>query len=121
MHEKSDHEALTREIERGHFGRAAHMAEQTGLPREEIKKLLSKALGQMAAIYRNAPGTKHLALKYGFSREEVGEALKKFVDEMKKEGNQKPLEPCYDHGTGKYLSFEDWMDHYLKVWDKIAA
>jgi len=97
------------------------MAEQTGSSQEEIRNLRFKALGQMSAVYRNAPGTKYLALQYGFSREEVSEALKAFVDEMKKEGNHKPLEPCYDHGTGKYLSFEDWMDHYLKIWDKITA
>jgi len=121
MHEKIDHDALNKEIDRGHFVRSVIVAEEMGLPEEEIKPLRFKALVQMAAIYRNARGTKHLALQYGFSREELKKVLEECADKMKKEGNAKPLEPCYDYRTGKYLSFEEWVDHYLKVWDKLSA
>lgn len=121
MHEKIDQDALNTEVERGHFVRAALIAEQIGLPEEETRNLRLKAIGQMAAIYRNAHGTKHLALQYGFSREEIKKFLEEFADKMKKEGNIKPLEPCYDYRTGRYLSFEEWVDHYLKVWDKLSA
>jgi len=75
----------------------------------------------MSAVYRNAHGTKHLARQYGFSKEEVKKVLEEFVDEIKKEGNTKTLEPCYDYRTGKYLSFEEWMDHYWKIWDKLSV
>ncbi|MBW2003636.1 MAG: hypothetical protein JRI72_03335 [Deltaproteobacteria bacterium] len=121
MHEKREHDALNIEIERGNFVRAALLAEHMRVPEEEQKDLQGKALGQMAAIYRNTNGTKKLALQYGFSKEEVKQILKEFADEMKDEGNNKPLEPCYDYSTGKYLSFEEWMDHYLKFWDRISG
>jgi hypothetical protein len=114
MHETRNHDALKHEIERGNFVRAVLVAEHMGLPEGELKDLQCKALGQMAAVYRNDHGTKSLAKQYGFSKEEVKKVLEKFADEMKKEGNMKPLEPCYDYSTGKYLSFEEWMDHYLK-------
>jgi DNA-directed RNA polymerase sigma subunit (sigma70/sigma32) len=121
MHEKSDHEALKNEIERGLFVRAVLLAEHMGLPEGEIKVLRHKALGKMSAIHRNPQGTRHIARQYGLSREEVRKILEEFADEMKNGGNNKPLEPCYDYSTGKYLSFEKWMDHYLKIWDKIAG
>ena len=121
MHEKSDHEALKNDIERAHFVRAALIAGQIGLPEEEIRNLRCKALGQMSAIYRNAYGVKTLARQYEYSREEVKNILENFADVMKNEGSTKPLEPCYDYHTGKYLSFEEWMDHYLKIWDRLSG
>ncbi len=119
MNEKTGHSELEAEIERKHFARASLVAEQMGLPEEEVRDLRFKALGQMSVIYRNAHGTKKLALQYGFSREEVKQILEQFVNEMKNEGNNKPLKPCYDYSTGKYLSFEEWMDHFFKKWDRL--
>ncbi|MBW1716625.1 MAG: hypothetical protein JRJ77_12510 [Deltaproteobacteria bacterium] len=119
MDEKSDQDALKGEVERRNFARAVHLAEHMGLPEEEIRNLRCKALGQMSAIYRNAHGTKGLARQYGYSREQAKQILEQFADELKTGGNAKPLEPCYDFSTGKYLSFEEWMVHYLKIWDKI--
>ncbi|MBW1690469.1 MAG: hypothetical protein DRH43_01570 [Deltaproteobacteria bacterium] len=120
MHEKADHDALKFEIERENFVRAVFLADHMGLPEEEIKDLKYKALGQMAAIYRNPHGTKDLARQYGYSREEVKQILEQYAHKMKTEGNPKPLDPCYDYQTGTYLSFEEWMDHYLKIWDKLS-
>jgi hypothetical protein len=123
MHEKRDHDALKIEIERGHFVRAALVEEEMGLPKEETGDLRRKALGQMAAVSRNAHGTRSLAHQYGFSREEVRKLLEEIAQEMKNEGNTKPLEPCYDYSISRYLSFEEWMDHYLKmkIWDKLLG
>jgi hypothetical protein len=80
MHEKSDHDALRNETELEHFTRAVVVAEQMGLPEEEIRKLRCKALGQMSAIYRNAHGTKYLAQQYGFPRDEVRKTLEDLAD-----------------------------------------
>jgi ABC-type Fe2+-enterobactin transport system substrate-binding protein len=121
MHEKIEHNSLKTEIERGHYRRAALIAEKIGLPEEDIRNLRYKALGQMSAIYRNVHGTKSLAQQYGFSKEEVKGVLERFADERKKEGITKPLEPCYDYRTGKYFSFAEWVDHYLKIWNKLSA
>ena len=121
MNEKTGHDELEAEIERKHFTRASLVAEQMGLPEEEVRDLRCKALGQMSVIYRNAHGTNKLAQQYGFSKKEVKQILEQFANKMQNEGNNKPLEPCYDYSTGKYLSFEEWRDHYLKIWDKITV
>lgn len=115
MHEKIDYSELNSEIERENFVRAALLAEQMSLPEEEIKNLCHKALGQMSVIYRNPHGMSQLARQYGVGREELKKILKEFADEMGNEGKTKPLEPRYDHNTGKYLSFEEWLDHYHKI------
>jgi hypothetical protein len=119
MNEKIDHQGLNHEIDRGDFVRAVMMAEGLDLPKEDIRNLQFKALWQMAAIYRNAHGTRYLARQYGFSREEVKQVLEDIADETTKDGNNKHLEPCYDCSTSKYLSFKEWMDHYLKDWDRL--
>ncbi len=119
MSENSNHTALKAEIEQGRFVRAALLAAQHGLPEDELQELRCKAIGQISVVYRNPHGAKALARKYGFTREAVKEVLEAFVDEMKKEDDTKPLEPCYDCSTGRYLSFEEWMDHYLKTWNKL--
>jgi len=101
--------------------RAALIAEQIGFPEEEIRDLRFKAIEQMSAFYRNAHGTKRLALQYGFSREEVKEILENFIHETKKEGKSELLGPCYDYTTGKHISFEEWRDYYLKIWDRLQG
>ena len=120
MQEKADHNALTAEIERENFVRAVVLAEHMALPKEEIEDLRRKALGQIAAIYRNPHGMKGLARQNGYSRDDVKQILKQYAHKMKTEGNTKPLDPCYDYHTGNYLSFEEWMDYYLRRWDKIG-
>ena len=119
MPEDSFDEALKKELELGHFTKAVFVAEQVGLPEEEKRNLRKKAVGKMSAVYRNAHGAKHLAQEYGFSKEDVKQILTEYAEEMRKEGNLKILEPCYDYPTGKYLSFEQWMEQYLKIWDKL--
>ncbi len=121
MNEKAGKDELRTEIERGNFERAALLAVSLGLPEEEIQKLRLKALWQMSAVYRNAPGTKRLAQRYGVSKEELREFLEKHAEEQGSQGNSKPLGPCYDMSTRKYLSFEEWMDHFLKSWEKLTV
>jgi len=110
---------LAAQVERGHWMRASLTGEALGLPEEELKSLRAKAVCQMAAVYRNAHGAKSLAEQYGYSREEIKEILEEFASKIKSDGNGKALEPCYDYSTGAYMSLEEWMDHYLKIWDRL--
>jgi hypothetical protein len=121
MAEKREHDGIKTEIERGHFVRAALIAEHIGLPEKEIRNLRFKAIERMSAVYRNAHGTKRLARQYGFSRENVKEILENFIHETKKEGNSRILGPRYDYTTGRYVSFEEWRDYYLKIWDRLPG
>jgi len=116
--EKAGKDELRVEIEREHFVRAALLAASLGIGEEEIQDIRLKALRQISAEYRNAPGTKSLAQQYGFSKQKVKNLLEKYAEEKRKEGNDKVLAPCYDLRAGEYLSFEEWVDQLLKDWDK---
>ena len=119
MNDKLGREELRAEIERGHFARAALVAASLGVGEEELGELRLKALWQMSAVNRNGPGTKRLAEEYGFSKKELGQTLRQYADKMKDEGDIKPLEPCYDNNTSKYLTYEEWLDRFLSNWDKL--
>jgi hypothetical protein len=119
--EKAGGEELQEEIERGHFVRAAQLAESMGLPREELQDIRAKALWEMAAVSRNEPGTKRLAQEYGFSKQGLRELLEEYAENRRRKGDLKPFEPCYDAGTGTYLSFEGWMDFFFKKYDKVSV
>ena len=121
MNEKTGKDELRAEIERGHFVRAALLAESLGLSEEEIQDYRCRALWQMSAVNRNAPGTKILAQQYGFSKNQVREILESYAEKKNNEGDDKPFEPCYDHDSGKYLSFEEWMDYFLRDWNKLPV
>ena len=108
------------EIERGHFARAALVAASLGVGEEELRELRIKALWQMSAVNRNGPGTKRLAQEYGFSKKEFGQILRQYAEQKRNDGDYKPLEPCYDYSTGKYLTFEEWLDQFLKNWDRLS-
>lgn len=101
--------------------RAAQVAESIGLPKEGEKDARTKALWEMAAVYRNACGTKMLAQEYGLSKNELKNLLENEAEIKKREGDVKPLEPCYDISTGVYLTFEQWMDSFLKKYDKVSV
>ena len=102
MDDKNGHQDVKKEIERKHFVRAALIAASISLHKEE-----------MSALYRNVQGTKILAKQFGFSNDKLRHVLGQYAREKRKEGNSKPLDPCYDYKTGKYLSFEEWMNHYF--------
>ncbi len=120
MNDKAGREELRAEIERSHFARAALLAASLGVDEQELRELRLKALWQMSAVFRNGPGTKRLAQEYGFSKKDVEETLPQYAEKMREEGNLKPLEPCYDYKTDKHLTFEKWLDQFLKGWDKLS-
>jgi hypothetical protein len=114
-------ERILQEIERRHFARAARLGESFGFPEEEVRSHRVEALWQMSAANRNAYGTRRLADAYGFGKEEVRAILETRAEERRAEGKGRDQEPCYDHATGKYLSFAEWLDQFLKHWDKLAS
>jgi predicted DsbA family dithiol-disulfide isomerase len=119
--DRSDREELREAIDRGHFVRAAHMAESAGLPQEEVNDIRAKALWEIAAVNRNALGTKRLAQEYGLSKEELKEFLEEQAEKRRSQGDFKPLEPCYDISTGTYMTFEEWMYSLFKRYDKVSV
>ena len=121
MNEKTAKDELRTEIERRNFSRAAFLAASLDLAEQELQDLRVKALWQIAAVYRNVPGTKALAQQYGLSKQEVRDLLERHAEEKTNAGDTKPLEPCYDLNTGNHLSFEEWIYHFLKRWDKLPV
>jgi hypothetical protein len=119
MTETSSPDMIKAEIEGKHFVRAAALAESFGIPPSELKKLQKKALWQVAAVFRNAWGARVLCEQYGFSKKEAEEVLRKLAEEQQSRGDAKTLEPTYDHDTGKYLAFDEWLDQFIKRWDKL--
>ena len=118
MEEKATQEKLKLEIEQGNFERAVLVALELGLQPEEVTEIKLKALWQMAAINRNAVGAKKLAQDFGVSREELKLFLEKRAAEQRQEGNTRLLTPRYDHQSGKYLDFEEWIENLFKFWSK---
>jgi len=112
---------LKREIEAKHFVRAAALAEASGVPPSEATELRKKALWQTAAVFRNAEGTRVLCEQYGFSMKEAEDLLRRWAEEQQAKGDKKTLEPTYDHATGQYLAFEEWLNQFLKHWDKLPT
>jgi len=113
MEEKVNQEKLKLEVEQGNFERAVLIALELGLQPEEVTEIKFKALWQMAAVYRNAHGTKKLAQDFGVSKEELKVFLGKKADEQRQEGKARPLTPRYDYQSGKYLDFEEWIENSL--------
>ena len=101
--------------------RASLLAGSLGLTEEEVRELRVKAIEQMAAVNRNAPGTKSLAMKYGLSKKEVKEILEAYTKAKRSDGNDKALEPTYDHVSRRYLPFEEWMEQLLRNWEKLSV
>jgi hypothetical protein len=101
--------------------RAAQVAGSIEVPKEGAQDTRAKALWEMAAVNRNAPGTKMLAQEYGLSKNELKGLLENYAETRRGEGDLKPLEPCYDISTGVYLSFDQWLDSFLKKYDKVSV
>ncbi len=86
-----------------------------------MRGLQNEALWQIAAVFRNSAGTKILAEQYGRSKKEVEDLLRKRCEEEKSKGNTKTLEPTFDHDTNQYLSFDEWLERFVKKWGKLAT
>lgn len=119
MEEKANLEKMKLEIEQGNFERAVLLALDLGLKPEEVTEIKLKALWQMAVNNRNAMGTKKLAQDLEISKEELKVFLQKSVNEQREHGQQRFLTPRYDHQSGKYLDFEQWMEYFFKTWSKL--
>jgi transcriptional regulator with AAA-type ATPase domain len=107
---------LQTELQRRNFVRAAAIAASLGLSANELRDIQFEALWQMA-VNRNAPGTKRLARQYGISRQTLKQILDERAKQLREDGHDKALAACYDAATGKYLSFEEWMNHLIERWD----
>jgi hypothetical protein len=121
MTEGSTQDEIQGEIEGKRFVRAVALAKSSAVPLSEVKELRKKALWQMAAVFRNAGGSRVLCEEYGFSKEKAEETLRKLGEEQKSKGDTKTLEPTYDHSSGKYLAFEEWLNQFLKHWDELPT
>ena len=119
MNEKTGKDEVDAQIERGHFPRAAFLAASVGIAEEKVRDLRLKALWQMAAIYRNGPGTRRLAQQYGLSRKEVAELLEKCTEEAGEKGDDAILEPCYDCNMTRHVPFGEWKATLLKDWGRL--
>lgn len=109
-------EDLTSEIERKNFVRAAWIAETLGISKDSIKELQHEALWEMAALNRNAAGTKFLAQEYGVQKQELKTYFEARTKQERENGNLKVLSSRFDIATGKYLTFEEWLEYYTKKW-----
>ena len=103
-------------LEKGNYCRAAYLALSQGLDETIAASYLKEALWQMAAVYRNAPGTKKMAQDFGITREELEEILLEKLKEAQKQGQTRELEPCYDQETRDYLTFEQWLKKLFREW-----
>ena len=97
------------------------MEESIELAKKGAQDTRTRALWEMAAVNRNAPGTKMLAQEYGLSKNELKGLLENYAEIRRREGDLKPLEPSYDISTGAYLAFEQWMDSFLKKYNKVSV
>jgi hypothetical protein len=114
------HPELRLEMGRKNFVRAAAIATSLGLPATELRQIQGEALWQMA-VNRNAPGTQRLAQQYGISRQTLEQILERRAKEFRQAGHDKALAACYDAATGKYFSFEEWMDQLVQMWDNSTS
>jgi hypothetical protein len=121
MTEMPSQDVIKVEIEGKRFVRAAALAKSAAIPLSEVKDLRKKALWQMAAVFRNAGGARVLCEQYEFSKKEAEDLLRRWSEEQKSRGDTKTLEPTYDHATGKYLAFEEWLEQFIKLWDKLPT
>ncbi|MBW1697930.1 MAG: hypothetical protein JRH18_12675 [Deltaproteobacteria bacterium] len=119
MHDENAKKELEFEAKRHNFVRAAQLAASCGLREEEVQNFRAMALWQMAAVNRNALGTRILADEYGYSKENVKHILETQLERSQR--NSKPLKSRYDPATGRYLSFKEWMDLLLKNWNRMVV
>lgn len=109
------------EVNRKNFVRALYLAKELKLPEEVIQDIAQKALWQMAGTGRNFYAVKRLAKELGYSKEDLKRILTDMIQNEEKSGNTKMLGPCYEYISGKYLSFDKWLQYLLKEWNKINS
>lgn len=117
MSEEATQEEVKAEVARGNYVRAVELAKAARLSHSEIRELQEKALWQVAALHRNAVGTKCLAQEYGLSPGDVKMILVPQAQAQRSRGEDRELMPRYDYRTGKYLTFEEWLEQVLGTWN----
>lgn len=73
----------------------------------------------MAAVNRNAVGTRILSARYGFSREQLHNLLEEFARNESADNPDKSFKHRYDYRTDKHLDFSEWMEHLFAMWNKL--
>ncbi len=104
------------EIERKNFVRAVRIAVSLGMSKDTTRVLQLRALWQMAALNRNSVGVKILAQEYGVPERELKKYLQNRANQERENGNAKVLSTCFDMATGKYYTFEEWLEFYAEKW-----
>lgn len=111
-------EALRKAINNRCFQAAVRLALLLNLPEDEVRNLKEQALKQIACEYRNAVATRNLAREWEIPRAQLEEILTRAVKEFEATGNLKQAGPAYDINTGKYLTLNDWVQQFLKTFDR---
>jgi len=111
-------EALRKAIDNRCFQAAVRLALLLNLPEDEIRSLKEQALKQIACEYRNAVAARNLAREWEIPRAQLQEILTKAVREFEAAGNVKQSGPAYDINTGKYLTLNEWIQQFLKTFDR---
>jgi hypothetical protein len=62
--------------------------------------------------------TRNLAKEWEIPRAQLEEILTKAVKEFEAAGNIKQAGPAYDINTGKYLTLNEWIQQFLKSYDR---
>ncbi len=112
-------EEIESEIKRKNFIRAFYLAKENNLSEELLKDLAIKAIWQAGIYSRNIYALKELAEELGYSKEKIKEILMELAKKEEEKGNKKLVSSCYDYRSGKYLSFEEWLEKAMKEWNKI--
>ena len=107
------------EIKRGNFVKALYLSKDLSTSEVDVNYIAERALWEVSGIGRNFYATKRLAQELGYTKEELKNILVSIMKKEEKSGNKKMLGPCYDYNTGRYLSFEKWLEYLLKEWNKI--
>ncbi|MBN2467668.1 MAG: hypothetical protein JXD19_05905 [Deltaproteobacteria bacterium] len=116
MNETWTKDDLEKEIERQNFVRAVEIAASLGLSTNEVRDLQFEALWQMAALNRNAGGTKILAQAYGVPKQELIKFLEDKAARFRENGDAKVISTHFDPATGKYFTFEGWVAFHIEKW-----
>lgn len=119
MNDKADE--IRSAVEKKNDVRPLNPAVSKGSPQEQIEPLRQEALWRISAAFRNAAGTKILAQQQGLSKKHVEDYLRRRSEEERNLGHVKILEPTFDHYSGRYLTFEEWLDALMKRWDKLPV
>jgi len=91
-------EAVRLELQKGNFVRAARLAVQQGVPRENIRELQRNAVRQFIEELHNFEGAKKLISEYDLSFEEMRTLLQNVFESPRAHAEQRT---CFDNKKGR--------------------